>query len=143
MNRADKVTTRDRCDNTHNIAWVGAGNSTMNKTGLAELLAGAAVATHRSFRAAAKELGMSPSALSHAIAALEQRMSVRLFHRTTRSVSLTEAGEQFLARVGPALREISAAMDEANSHRETPAGTLRINASEGAAMWLMNLAGYE
>src|ERR1700709_1031434 len=117
MNRADKVTTRDRCDNTHNIAWVGAGNSTMNKTGLAELLAVAAVATQRSFRAAAKELGMSPSALSHAIAALEQRMSVRLFHRTTRSVSLTEAGEQFLARISPALREISAAMDAANSHR--------------------------
>ncbi len=86
---------------------------------------------------------MSPSALSHAVAALEQRMGVRLFHRTTRSVSLTEAGEQFLARINPAMREISAAIDEANTHRATPAGRLRINASEGAAMRLMNNVGYE
>jgi len=70
-------------------------------------------------------------------------MSVRLFHRTTRSVSLTEAGEQFLARVNPALHEISAAMDEANMHRATPAGTLRIDASEGVALRLMNPVGYE
>ncbi|PCE23107.1 LysR family transcriptional regulator [Paraburkholderia acidicola] len=115
----------------------------MNRTALSELSAVAAVAAHRSFRSAAKELGMSPSALSHAVAALEQRMGVRLFHRTTRSVSLTEAGEQFLARVSPALREIPAAMDEANTHRATPTGTLRINASEGAATRLMNPVGYE
>ena len=88
----------------------------MNKTALSELTSVATVAVHRSFRGAAKELGMSPSALSYAVAALEQRMGMRLFHRTTRSVSLTEAGEQFLARVNPALREIAAAMDEANAH---------------------------
>jgi DNA-binding transcriptional LysR family regulator len=105
----------------------------MPRTGLVELNAVVAVATHRSFRAAARELGMSPSALSHAIAALEERMGVRLFNRTTRSVSLTEAGEQFLTKVRPALREISEAMDVANAFRDTPAGTLRINASEGAA----------
>jgi DNA-binding transcriptional LysR family regulator len=115
----------------------------MNKTALSELTSVASVAAHRSFRGAAKELGMSPSALSHAVAALEQRMGVRLFHRTTRSVSLTEAGEQFLARISPALREISAAMDEANTHRATLTGTLRINASEGAALRLMNPVGYE
>jgi len=115
----------------------------MNRTALSELTSVTAVAAHRSFRGAAKELGMSPSSLSHAVAALEQRMGVRLFHRTTRSVSLTEAGEQFLARISPALREISAAMDEANTHRETPTGTLRINASEGAAMRLMNPVVYE
>jgi DNA-binding transcriptional LysR family regulator len=115
----------------------------MNRTALSELISVATVAAHRSFRGAAKELGMSPSGLSHAVAALEQRMGVRLFHRTTRSVSLTEAGEQFLARVSPALREISAAMDEANMHRATPAGTLRINASESAALRLMNPVGYE
>ncbi|WP_213768104.1 LysR family transcriptional regulator [Caballeronia sp. dw_19] len=115
----------------------------MNKTALSELTSVASVAAHRSFRGAAKELGMSPSALSHAVAALEQRMGVRLFHRTTRSVSLTEAGEQFLARIGPALREISAAMDEANTHRATLTGTLRINASEGAALRLINPVGYE
>jgi DNA-binding transcriptional LysR family regulator len=115
----------------------------MNKTALSELTSVASVAAHRSFRGAAKELGMSPSALSHAVAALEQRLGVRLFHRTTRSVSLTEAGEQFLARISPALREISAAMDEANSYRATLTGTLRINASEGAALRLMNPVGYE
>jgi DNA-binding transcriptional LysR family regulator len=105
----------------------------MSKAGLFELHAVVAVSTHRSFRRAAAELGMSPSALSHAIAALEQRMGVRLFNRTTRSVSLSEAGEQFLARVRPALREISAAMEAVNAFRDTPTGTLRINSSEGAA----------
>lgn len=100
---------------------------------LAELNAVVAVAVHRSFRRAAAELGMSPSALSHAIAALEQRIGVRLFHRSTRSVSLSEAGEHFLARVRPALREIDAAMEAINDFRASPAGTLRINTSEGAA----------
>lgn len=110
----------------------------MNKTALSELTAVMAVATHRSFRGAAAEIGLSPSALSHAVATLEARMGVRLFHRTTRSVSLTDAGQQFLARVGPALQEISAAMDDANAHRDTPTGTLRINASEAAARELMD-----
>jgi DNA-binding transcriptional LysR family regulator len=112
----------------------------MQKAGLFELNAVVAVATQRSFRGAAAELGMSPSALSHAIAALEQRMGVRLFNRTTRSVSPTEAGEEFLARVRPALREISDAMDAANTHRDSPVGTLRINSSEGAAKRLLPIA---
>jgi molybdenum-dependent DNA-binding transcriptional regulator ModE len=115
------IATRDRCDNAHKIVRVDAEYRTMNKTTLSELISVATVAAHRSFRGAAKELGISPSGLSHAVVALEQRMGVRLFHRTTRSVSLTEAGEQFLARISPALREISAAMDEANMHRQTPA----------------------
>jgi DNA-binding transcriptional LysR family regulator len=109
----------------------------MQKTGLAELNAVVAVSTHRSFRRAAAELGLSPSALSHAIAALEQRMGVRLFNRTTRSVALSSAGEQFLARVQPALREISAAMAAANELRDTPGGTLRLNASEAAASMIL------
>jgi DNA-binding transcriptional LysR family regulator len=104
---------------------------------LTELNAVVAVATHRNFRRAAAELGMSPSALSHAIAALEQRIGVRLFHRTTRSVSLSQAGEQFLARVQPALREIGAAMDAVNDYRDKPTGTLRINSSEGAARMVL------
>lgn len=104
----------------------------MLRAGLLELNAVVAVATHRSFRAAAAELGMSPSALSHAVATLEQRMGVRLFNRTTRSVSLSEAGEHFLARVRPALREIAEAMEAANEFRDTLTGTLRINTSEGA-----------
>src|SRR5258708_20466716 len=104
----------------------------MQKAGLIELNAVVAVSTHRSFRRAASELGMSPSALSHAIAALEQRMGIRLFNRTTRSVALSEAGERFLARVRPALREIAAAMDDVNAFRDKPAGPLRINTSEAA-----------
>lgn len=109
----------------------------MNRAGLFELNAVVAVSTHRSFRAAAVELGMSPSALSHAIAALEQRMGVRLFNRTTRSVSLSEAGEVFLTRIRPALRDISAAMDSVNQFRDTPTGTLRINTAEGAARQIL------
>lgn len=112
----------------------------MQRTGLLELNAVVAVATHRSFRSAAAELGLSPSALSHAIAALERRMGVRLFNRTTRSVALSEAGEQFLGRVRPALREISDAMDAAHSLARSLTGTLRINTSEGAArLFLMPL----
>jgi DNA-binding transcriptional LysR family regulator len=115
----------------------------MSRAGLFELNAVVAVSVHRSFRRAAAELGMSPSALSHAIAALEQRVGVRLFNRTTRSVSLSEAGEQFLARVRPALREISAAMEDINAFRDTPAGTLRINASEGAARMVLTPIVFE
>jgi DNA-binding transcriptional LysR family regulator len=100
--------------------------------GFSELNAAAAIATRKSFRAAANDLGISASALSHAIAALESRLGVRLFNRTTRSVSLTPAGEQFLARVKPAMREIADAMHEVNEQRSTPAGLIRINTSEGA-----------
>jgi DNA-binding transcriptional LysR family regulator len=92
-----------------------------------------AVAAHRSFRAAAAELGVSPSSLSHAVASMERQLGVRLFNRTTRSVSLTEAGEGFLARVQPALREIADAVETVNRFRDTPAGLLRLNASEAAA----------
>jgi len=109
----------------------------MQKSGLVELNAVVAVSTHRSFRRAAMEVGLSPSALSHAVAMLEQRLGVRLFHRTTRSVSLTEAGEQFLIRIQPALREISAAMEAVGEFRDTPSGTLRLNTSEGAAQMVM------
>ncbi|QSQ22218.1 LysR family transcriptional regulator [Pyxidicoccus parkwayensis] len=105
----------------------------MPRAGLLELNAVVAVAQHRSFRAAAAELGLSPSALSHAISTLEQRMGVRLFNRTTRSVALSEAGERFLSRVRPALREISDAMELVNEFKDKPTGTLRLNTSEGAA----------
>lgn len=105
----------------------------MPKAGLLELNAVVAVARHRSFRAAAAELGLSPSALSHAVATLEQRVGVRLFNRTTRSVSLSEAGERFLSRVGPALREISEAMEAVNEFKDRPTGTLRLTTWEAAA----------
>ena len=105
----------------------------MHKSGLVELEAVLAVARCRGFRPAAVELDMSTSALSSAVAGLEARLGVRLFHRTTRSVSLTEAGEQFVARVGPAMSEIRSATAEATNQRQRPAGTLRINAALGAA----------
>ncbi|WP_213737189.1 LysR family transcriptional regulator [Bradyrhizobium sp. dw_411] len=109
----------------------------MRASGLVELDAVLAVARHRGFRTAAIELDMSRSALSHAVAALEAKLGVRLFHRTTRSVSLTQAGEQFVAGVAPALSQIRDAMEQAGSHRDTPAGTLRLNTSTGAARQMM------
>jgi DNA-binding transcriptional LysR family regulator len=105
--------------------------------GLSELTAFSCVATHRSFRAAAQELGTSPSGLSHAISSLEKRLGVRLFNRTTRSVALTEAGQEFLARVQPALHDVRVALESVNAFRGTPKGTLRINTSEEAARHVM------
>jgi DNA-binding transcriptional LysR family regulator len=105
----------------------------MQKSGLIGLEAVLAVARCHSFRRAANELGISTTALSNAVAGLEARLGVRLFHRTTRSVSLTEAGEHFVARITPALSEIRGAMEETTLHRLSPIGTLRINASLGAA----------
>jgi DNA-binding transcriptional LysR family regulator len=109
----------------------------MQKASLAELDAVVAVGRRGNFRAAAVELGMSSSALSHAVAGLEARLGVRLFNRTTRSVSLSAAGEQFVAQVAPALLEIRGAMDAVNVHRDTPAGMLRINTSVGAARMIL------
>lgn len=87
-----------------------------------------AIVRRGSFRAAALELEMSTTALSNAIGKLERELGVRLFNRTTRSVSLTDAGRNFVAQIGPALQDIHDAMHAARSQRETPAGTLRINA---------------
>ncbi|MDR3400772.1 MAG: LysR family transcriptional regulator [Pandoraea sp.] len=109
----------------------------MRTSGLAELEAVMAVARHRSFRAAATELGVSTSALSHSVATLEARIGVRLFNRTTRSVSLSEAGTQFVGSIAPALSTIQSALDEAGTFRDTPSGTLRINTSVGAAHQVM------
>lgn len=109
----------------------------MRSSGLIELEAVLAVAHHRRFRVAATELGMSTSALSHTIAALETRIGVRIFNRTTRSVSLSEAGEQFVAQVTPAVTAIRGAIELASSQHELPSGTLRINTAVGAAQQLM------
>lgn len=92
-----------------------------------------AVATHRSFRGAASQLGMSPSSVSHVVASLEKRLGIRLLQRSTRSVSITEAGEAFLFRVRPALSEINRAIEGAHQFRDRPAGLVRINASSWAA----------
>lgn len=92
-----------------------------------------AVSRRASFRAAAIDLGMSSTALSNAIAKLEGQLGVRLFNRTTRSVSLTEAGRRFVEQVTPALRDIHQALDMVRSQQDTPSGTLRINAFATAA----------
>src|ERR1700728_1821155 len=105
----------------------------MRKIGIVELEAAMAVARRRSFRAASSDLGVSPTVLSQTIAGLEARLGVRLFNRTTRSVSPTQAGEQFLAEVEPAVSAINHAMETANTRRDKPIGTLRINSSVGAA----------
>jgi DNA-binding transcriptional LysR family regulator len=93
---------------------------------LPALLAFARIADRGSFTRAARELEVSPSALSQTIRALEKHIGVRLLNRTTRRVGLTEAGAALLARVGPALLDIDAAVDDARQSRERPAGTLRI-----------------
>ncbi|MBS0644827.1 MAG: LysR family transcriptional regulator [Acetobacteraceae bacterium] len=105
----------------------------MSRPGLVELEAVLAIVQRGSFHGAALELGLSTTALSNAIAKLERGLGVRLFNRTTRSVSLTDAGRTFVAQVGPALQDIHAAFDVARSHQATPSGTLRINAFAAAA----------
>jgi DNA-binding transcriptional LysR family regulator len=93
---------------------------------LGVLAAFVAVAEERSFTKAAVRLGVSTSALSHAIRGLEEAIGVRLLARTTRSVAPTEAGDQLLAQVGPALGDISVALDGVGHLRERPAGRLRV-----------------
>ena len=99
----------------------------MHRSGLTELEVVMAVVRRGSFRGAAQELGMSATAVSNAIAGLESRLETRLFNRTTRSVALTDAGQRYVARVGPALQEIRLAGEEIHSDTGEPAGTLRLN----------------
>lgn len=108
-----------------------------------ELEAVVAVARHRGFRVAARELDMSSSALSHAVAALEARLGVRLFNRTTRSVALSAEGEQFVTEVAPALAAIRSAMERLDDHRAEPAGVLRLNLTLGAARMVLSPLVFE
>jgi DNA-binding transcriptional LysR family regulator len=89
----------------------------------------ACVARHRSFAAAAAELGMSPSAISHAVRSVEDRLAIPLFARTTRSVSLTEAGARFVAGVEPALTDIEKTVEGLTAERGEVTGLLRIDAA--------------
>ncbi|WP_237884594.1 LysR family transcriptional regulator [Pseudomonas sp. PGPR40] len=104
-----------------------------NNPDLSELDAFAAVARHRSFRKAADERGVSASALSHAMRTLEARLGIRLLHRTTRSVTPTEAGQQLLATLVPALHQVADALAQLTSMQEVPAGKLRLNVARPAA----------
>jgi DNA-binding transcriptional LysR family regulator len=110
----------------------------MRKIRMLELEAAMAVVRRRSFRAASSDLGISPTVLSQMIAGLEARLGVRLFNRTTRSVSPTQAGEQFLAEVEPAVGAINHAVEAVNTHRDKPVGSLRINSSVGAARRILS-----
>jgi DNA-binding transcriptional LysR family regulator len=98
----------------------------MRGTQFAEMSAFAAIAEQKSFAKAAILLGIGRSTLSQNVRSLEERLGVRLLNRTTRSVSLTEAGVRLLARVRPALDELTAAADEAIDQREVPRGLLRL-----------------
>ena len=109
----------------------------MSRQGLIEFDAVLAIARRGSFRAAALELGVSTTSLSNLISALERRLGVRLFNRTTRSVSLTHAGRIFVGQIKPALEDIQKAMNTARSQQEVPSGTLRINAFATAAREIM------
>lgn len=105
----------------------------MPRDNLNELTAFLAVARERSFTRAAARLGVSQSALSHTLRALEERLGVRLLTRTTRSVSPTEAGERLARSIGPRLDEIEMELAALSALREKPAGTIRITAGEHAA----------
>src|SRR5690606_5053082 len=111
---------------------------TMYQAGLRDLDAVLAVARRASFRGAALDLGVSTTALSNAVAKLEASLGVRLFNRTTRSVSLTDAGRTFVQQVGPALQDIHGAMDLVRGQQATPSGVLRINAFATAAREILS-----
>jgi DNA-binding transcriptional LysR family regulator len=105
----------------------------MRATELAELAAFHAVARHRSFRRAGEERGVTASAISHAVSNLESRLGIRLLNRTTRSVSLTDAGALLQAKLTPAFGDIGAALDSLNEFRDTPFGKVRINVPNSLA----------
>ena len=105
----------------------------MKAPSAADLSTFLSVAAHLNFSRAAVELGLTPSALSHSVRTLENRLGVRLFNRTTRSVGLTEAGERLFARLKPAFRDIDDALEDLNSFRDKPSGNLRITAGRQAA----------
>lgn len=109
----------------------------MLRENLNDLFAFAAVARERSFTRAAAGLGVSQSALSHTIRALEERLGLRLLTRTTRSVSPTEAGDRLLRSIGPHFEQMETALHSLSELRDKPSGSLRIVTSEHAADTLL------
>lgn len=102
----------------------------MARANVNDLLAFLAVAREYSFTKAAAQIGVSQSALSHTIRQLETRLGIRLFTRTTRAVSLTDAGEQLLKGIGPHFEQIEQELDALNNLRDKPVGTIRISAAD-------------
>jgi DNA-binding transcriptional LysR family regulator len=113
----------------------------MERADLGDLNAFVAIADARSFRAAAPRLGVTPSALSHSMRQLEERLGMRLLHRTTRSVSVTDAGQRLLERLRPAIDQIAGALEDLNQERERPVGRLRIYASHLASAVVVPIWG--
>ena len=105
----------------------------MRRDNVNDFVAFIAVARERSFTKAAAKLGVSQSALSYTIRTLEARLGLRLLTRTTRSVSLTEAGERLLRSIGPLFDEIESEISALSALRDKPAGTVRITTVEHAA----------
>jgi DNA-binding transcriptional LysR family regulator len=112
-------------------------NFTIRQGALDGVEAALAVSQHRSFRRAAAELGVTPSAISQAVRALEARVGAALFIRTTRSVGLTEAGERFLSRAKPAFEELVAASSAARDLGQRPSGLLRLSVPRAAVPILL------
>src|SRR5271170_945848 len=119
-------------------------NFTVRQGALDGVEAFLSVAQHSSFRRAATQLGVTPSAISQAVRALEARIGVVLFIRTTRSVGLTEAGERFLSRAKPAFAELVAASEAARELGERPAGLLRLTVPHAVVPILLEplIAGF-
>lgn len=102
----------------------------MSQAKVGDLQAFVMVARERSFTRAAVRLGVTPSALSHSLRALEERLGVRLLARTTRNVSTTEAGDRLLRSVAPLLEQIAAEVEALGAWRDTPRGTLRLTCTD-------------
>jgi DNA-binding transcriptional LysR family regulator len=118
LQRVDEVVN----ENPVSVAFGVERNSGMDRGDLANLTAFVAVADQRSFRGAASRLGVAASALSHSMRLLEERLGIRLLHRTTRSVSVTDAGLRLLERLRPAIDQISGALEDLNQERQRPSG---------------------
>jgi DNA-binding transcriptional LysR family regulator len=114
---------------------------TIGRGQLDGVLAFLRVAELQSFRAAAAELGVSPSAMSHVVRALESRVGVTLLTRTTRKVGLTQAGQRFLERARPAIGELLGAFESAQTFGEQVTGLLRLNVPRAVAPYLVKLLG--
>ncbi len=110
----------------------------MDRLGLHDLDAVMAIARRGTFRAAALDLGVSTTALSNVIGKVEAQLGVRLFNRTTRSVSLSDAGRLFLDRVGPPLQDLHGALEAVRAQQASPSGTLRINSYASAAREILS-----
>lgn len=109
----------------------------INRADVADLIYFLAIARHRSFTRAAVEIGVSASALSHALKGLESRLGVRLLNRTTKSVTLTTAGETLAESIVHPFGAIDGALETLNRFRDTPSGRIRINAAVEAANLLL------